>query len=77
MGTDDKLRNEFDDRKGAAKVWVGEHTDDAEMANRGRAEQAGAKTRKAGEHIKDAARDAGDRVRDAAEDAKDAVRRRS
>ena len=75
MGTDDKIRNEWDEKKGEAKEWVGEHTDNERLANQGRGEQVRANARQAGEHVKDAARDARDRLSDAAQDAKDAVRR--
>jgi uncharacterized protein YjbJ (UPF0337 family) len=75
MGTDDKIRNKMDEKKGEAKEWVGEHTDNDRLATKGRGEQRGANARQAGEHVKDAARDARDRLGDAAEDVKDAARR--
>ena len=75
MSKRDKVRNKVDEKTGEVKEWVGEHTDNPRLANRGRGEQLGANARQAGEHIKDAVHDAADFVRDAAERAKDAARR--
>jgi uncharacterized protein YjbJ (UPF0337 family) len=75
MGNDDKIRNKIDEKKGEAKEWVGEHTDNESLANEGRGEQVKANARQAGEHVKDAAHDAAEHLRDAAEDAKDAAHR--
>jgi uncharacterized protein YjbJ (UPF0337 family) len=75
MGTDDKVRNEVDEKTGQAKEWVGEHTDNPRLADEGRGEQAQANARQAGEHVKDAARDAGKHLRDAVDDVKDAAHR--
>jgi len=75
MGTDDKVRNEIDEKTGQAKECVGEHTDNADLANEGRGEQVEANARKAGEHVKDAAHSAGEHLRDAADDLKDAAHR--
>jgi len=75
MGKEDKARNTFEEKKGEAKEWVGEHTDNSSLANEGRSEQAKANARQAGEHVKDAAHDAAEHLRDAVDDAKDAARR--
>ena len=75
MGNDDKVRNEFEEKKGEAKEWVGEHTDNPRLADEGRGDQVKAHARKAGEHVKDAAHDAAEHLRDAVDDAKDAAHR--
>ena len=73
MGKDDKIRNQVDEKTGEVKEWVGEHTDNPKLANKGRGEQVEANARQAGEHVKDAAHAAGEHLRDAAEDVKDAT----
>ena len=75
MGTDDKVRNEIDEKTGQVKQWVGEHTDNADLADEGRGEQVEAQARQAGEHVKDAARSAGEHLKDAAQDLRDATNR--
>ena len=74
MSAHDKARNEIDEKTGKVKAWVGDRTDNPDLAAKGRSKQTSAKTRQAGEHVKGAARDVGDHVRDAAEDVKDAAR---
>ena len=75
MGKQDKARNTFEEKKGEAKEWVGEHTDNPRLANEGRRDQVKANARQAGEHVKDAAHDAAEHLRDAADDARDAAHR--
>ena len=58
MGTDDKLRNQSEDLKGKAKETIGRATDDEELEAQGRADQAGADLKNAGEKVKDAIKDA-------------------
>jgi uncharacterized protein YjbJ (UPF0337 family) len=60
MGLDDKIKNQAQDTKGKAKEWAGDATDDERLEAEGRADQAGADLKRAGEHVKDAARDAKD-----------------
>jgi uncharacterized protein YjbJ (UPF0337 family) len=75
VGTDDKIHNKFDEKRGEVKEWVGEHTDDEDLERQGRKEQTQAQVRQAGEHVKDAVHDAGDHVKDAADSVRDAARR--
>ena len=49
----DKARNAAQDVKGKAKEAAGRATDDHELANKGRADQAKAGVKKAGEKVKD------------------------
>ena len=58
MATDDKLRNQGQDLKGKAKEKIGRATDDEELEAQGRADQAGASLKDAGEKVKDAIKDA-------------------
>jgi uncharacterized protein YjbJ (UPF0337 family) len=64
MALDDKAKNEFEEKKGEAKEWIGEKTHDPDLADEGRDDQAGAAVKQAGEHVKDAARDVKDAVTD-------------
>ena len=75
MSKRDKVRNKIDEKIGEVKEWVGEHTDNPRLANKGRREQLWANARQAREHVKDAARDAAQHLRDAARDAKNAAHR--
>ena len=63
MGLDDKLKNTGEDMKGTAKEKVGQATGNEQWEAEGRADQAKAKVKNAGEHVKDAAGDAADAVR--------------
>jgi uncharacterized protein YjbJ (UPF0337 family) len=56
MGTDDKARNQGQNLKGKAKETWGEATDDERLAAEGRADQAKANLKQAGEKLKDAVR---------------------
>ncbi len=58
MGTDDKVRNKGEDLKGKAKETIGRATDDEELEAAGRADQAKANLKQAGEKVKDAIKDA-------------------
>ena len=58
MGTDDKLRNQGEDLKGKAKETIGRATDDEELEGAGRADQAKANLKQAGEKVKDVIKDA-------------------
>jgi uncharacterized protein YjbJ (UPF0337 family) len=58
VATDDKLRNQGEDLKGKAKETIGRATDDEELEAQGRADQAKADLKNAGEKVKDAIKDA-------------------
>ena len=53
MGTDDKLSNMKDEGLGKAKETYGKATDDEEMEAEGKADQAKADLKQAGEKVKD------------------------
>ncbi len=57
MGIEDKVQNKFEEAKGVAKEKVGDATDNENMQAEGIGEQAGARVKQAGEHVKDAVRD--------------------
>jgi uncharacterized protein YjbJ (UPF0337 family) len=54
MGTEDKASNKIDNLGGKAKEAVGKVTGDKDTENKGRADQAKASLKDAGEKIKDA-----------------------
>ena len=54
MGNSDKIDNAAQDLKGKAKETFGNVTDDEQMAAEGKADQAAADLKKAGENVKDA-----------------------
>jgi uncharacterized protein YjbJ (UPF0337 family) len=54
MASDDKLRNKGQELKGRAKETAGRATDDEELEAAGRADQAKANLKQAGEKVKDA-----------------------
>ena len=56
MGTDDKVDNKAEELRGKAKEGVGRLTDDEELEAQGRADQAKADIKQAGEKVKDAFR---------------------
>ncbi len=60
MGIDDKAENHGTDIKGRAKEAAGSITGDDEMKQEGRADQAEASVKKAGEKVKDAVGDVKD-----------------
>ncbi|KAA0961815.1 MULTISPECIES: CsbD family protein [Microbacterium] len=54
MGLDDKIKNAAQDLAGKAKETVGKVTDNEKLEAEGRADQAKANVKKAGENVKDA-----------------------
>lgn len=60
MGLGDKAKNKAEELKGDIKEKVSDVTDNESLQAEGAGEEAGAKTKQSGEHLKDAARDAGD-----------------
>jgi uncharacterized protein YjbJ (UPF0337 family) len=58
VATDDKLRNQGEELKGKTKETIGRATDDEELEGAGRADQAKANLKQAGEKMKDAIKDA-------------------
>lgn len=54
MGLDDKIKNTAQDLAGKAKEAVGKVTDNEKLEAEGRADQAKANVKKAGENVKDA-----------------------
>jgi uncharacterized protein YjbJ (UPF0337 family) len=54
MGNDDKLQNKAEELRGKAKEGVGEATNDQELADQGRGDQAKSNLKQAGEKVKDA-----------------------
>jgi uncharacterized protein YjbJ (UPF0337 family) len=58
VATDDKLRNQGEELKGKTKETIGRATDDEELEGAGRADQAKANLKQAGEKVKDVIKDA-------------------
>ena len=56
MGADDKIENKAEELRGKVKEGVGRSTDDEELEAQGRADQAKADIKQAGEKVKDAFR---------------------
>lgn len=54
MGTGDKIHNAAEEAKGKAKEAAGEATDDEHLEAEGKADQAKASLKQAGEKVKDA-----------------------
>ncbi|MDP9393324.1 MAG: CsbD family protein [Actinomycetota bacterium] len=54
MGADDKTANKVEEITGSAKEQIGGATGDKDLQNEGRADQAKADVKQAGEKIKDA-----------------------
>ncbi|QPE04275.1 CsbD family protein [Microbacterium schleiferi] len=54
MGLDDKIKNSAEELKGKAKEGVGDATDNEELEAEGKADQAKADLKQAGEKTKDA-----------------------
>jgi uncharacterized protein YjbJ (UPF0337 family) len=54
MGNDDKLQNKAEELRGKAKEGIGEATNDPELADQGRGDQAKSNLKQAGEKVKDA-----------------------
>lgn len=61
MSMSDKARHNTDDAIGKGKEAAGKVTHDESLENEGRADQAGAKVKKAGDSLKDAFNKATDR----------------
>ena len=53
MGMQDKAENKFEEIKGQGKEGVGRATDDPDLEAEGKADQAGAGLKQAGEKVKD------------------------
>lgn len=53
MGLNDDIAHNMEDMKGKAKEAVGDATDNERLQAEGLADQASAKVKKAGEHVKD------------------------
>ncbi|MER5454444.1 CsbD family protein [Micromonospora sp. NPDC002389] len=60
MSFTDKAKNKVEELSGAAKERVGDMTDNERMRAEGASERSEARTRQAGEKVKDAGRDAKD-----------------
>ncbi len=54
MGLDDKIKNAAQDIAGKAKEAIGNATDNDKLVAEGKADQAKAHVKKAGENVKDA-----------------------
>ncbi|WP_113718936.1 CsbD family protein [Arthrobacter dokdonensis] len=61
MGLGDKISNKAQEASGKAKEGLGDATDNEKLQAEGAADQAAAKTKQAGEHLKDAAKDVFDK----------------
>ena len=57
MSTEDKIRNAAEKAKGTAKETTGKATGDRSLETEGRADQAKADLKQAGEKVKDSLRD--------------------
>ena len=53
MATEDKINNKAEELKGKAKEAVGKATNDDELANQGKRDQAKGNLKQAGEKVKD------------------------
>ena len=53
MGLDDKIKNAAQEAKGKIKEGIGDLTDNPEMEAEGKADQAAANLKQAGEDVKD------------------------
>jgi uncharacterized protein YjbJ (UPF0337 family) len=54
MGADDKVKNQAQDAAGHVKEGVGQMTGNEDLEAKGKADQASANLKKAGEDVKDA-----------------------
>ncbi len=57
MGLGDKISNKVQEAAGKTKEKVGDATDNERLQAEGAIDQAAAKVKQAGEHLKDAAKD--------------------
>lgn len=71
MGLNDKISNSTEKGLGQAKEEAGKLLNDEELQHEGRADQASAGVKQAGEKIKDAVSEAGDNIKSAAQKLKD------
>jgi uncharacterized protein YjbJ (UPF0337 family) len=55
MGIDDKVKHSTEDAKGKVKEKAGQASNDRDLENEGKADQAGASLKKAGDKVTDAA----------------------
>ncbi len=55
MGVEDKASNSFKDTKGKVKETTGRATDNEDLENEGKADQAEASVKESVEHLRDAA----------------------
>ena len=76
MGTQDQMSNKAQDLGGRAKETVGTMTDDRDLRDEGRMDQAKAAIKDAGEKVKDTAEDVGGKLKDATGKIKEAVTHR-
>jgi uncharacterized protein YjbJ (UPF0337 family) len=74
VSTENKISNKADDLGGKAKEKIGGLTGDQDLRDEGRADQAKAAVKDAGEKVKDAAGDIGGKLKDAAEDVGDKLK---
>jgi uncharacterized protein YjbJ (UPF0337 family) len=58
MGLGDKISNKAEELMGKGKAEAGDATDNPNLEAEGRAEEAGAETKQAGDNVADALRDA-------------------
>lgn len=71
MGAEEKARNEFEDKVGAAKEAAGKLTGDQDLEKEGQKDQAKASLKEAAEKAKDVAGDIGANIRNAAQKLKE------
>ncbi len=65
MSPTDKGKNRVEEAIGVGKERIGQAAGDEDLEGRGRADQAKANIKQAGEHVKDVARDAKETIDDA------------
>lgn len=71
MGLGDKIKNAAEEVVGKAKEEWGDLTDNEKLEAEGKAQQAAANAKQAGEEVKDAASNAAEGVKDAAAEVKE------
>lgn len=74
MGLGDKIKNAADEAVGKVKEEWGDLTDNEKLEAEGKAEQAAANARQAGEEVKDTAGNVAEDVREGAERAGDSAK---
>ena len=65
MSAADHVKNAAEKMSGKVKEGAGKVTDNEELENEGRMDQAKADLKEAGEHLKDDAKNVGDHIKDA------------